>query len=84
MMRTFDVVPSPVMSSWAVATRAIREAVGCWICCKKRENSCYSDICLRNRQYNIYACVAVKNFSRHHCDSSLIKIDWKISYGMDF
>lgn len=34
MMRTLDVVPSPVMSSCAVATRAIRDAVGCWICCQ--------------------------------------------------
>ena len=36
-MRTFEVVPSPVMSSCAVATLAIREAVGCWICCDKNK-----------------------------------------------
>ena len=30
---TFDVVPSPVMSSCAVAERAMSAAVGCWICC---------------------------------------------------
>ncbi|KAH0820977.1 hypothetical protein GEV33_001814 [Tenebrio molitor] len=30
--RTVEVVPSPVMSSCAVEARAIREAVGCWIC----------------------------------------------------
>ena len=30
---TFDVVPSPVMSSCAVAALAMSEAVGCWICC---------------------------------------------------
>lgn len=35
MMRTLEVVPSPVMSSWAVATLAISDAVGCWICCQK-------------------------------------------------
>mmetsp|Transcript_5410 Transcript_5410/g.16073 ORF Transcript_5410/g.16073 Transcript_5410/m.16073 type:complete len:221 (+) Transcript_5410:1180-1842(+) len=29
---TVVVVPSPVMSSWAVAARAIMLAVGCWIC----------------------------------------------------
>ena len=29
---TLEVVPSPVTSSWAVAARAISEAVGCWIC----------------------------------------------------
>mmetsp|Transcript_23202 Transcript_23202/g.46306 ORF Transcript_23202/g.46306 Transcript_23202/m.46306 type:complete len:238 (-) Transcript_23202:102-815(-) len=30
--RTVLVVPSPVTSSWAVAVRATRDAVGCWIC----------------------------------------------------
>lgn len=30
--RTLEVVPSPTMSSWAVAERAIMPAVGCWIC----------------------------------------------------
>lgn len=29
---TVDVVPSPVISSCAVAVRAIKAAVGCWIC----------------------------------------------------
>lgn len=29
MISTLDVVPSPVISSWAVATLAIKEAVGC-------------------------------------------------------
>eukprot|EP01136_Pigoraptor_vietnamica_P029896 Opistho-1_new@88456 len=32
IMRTFDVVPSPVISSCAVDARAMSEAVGCWIC----------------------------------------------------
>ena len=31
-MSTAEVVPSPVMSSCAVAMRAIMRAVGCWIC----------------------------------------------------
>ena len=45
MMRTFEVVPSPVMSSCAVATLAIREAVGCWICCDKNKlNTVYRAI----------------------------------------
>lgn len=30
--KTVDVVPSPVISSWAVDARAISDAVGCWIC----------------------------------------------------
>lgn len=30
--RTLEVVPSPTMSSWAVADLAIIPAVGCWIC----------------------------------------------------
>ena len=30
--RTLLVVPSPIMSSWAVALLAIMAAVGCWIC----------------------------------------------------
>lgn len=30
--KTLDVVPSPEMSSWAVADLAIIPAVGCWIC----------------------------------------------------
>mmetsp|Transcript_30046 Transcript_30046/g.76369 ORF Transcript_30046/g.76369 Transcript_30046/m.76369 type:complete len:247 (+) Transcript_30046:237-977(+) len=33
---TLDVVPSPVMSSCAVAARAIMLAVGCWICISPR------------------------------------------------
>ena len=38
-MSTEDVVPSPVMSSCAVATRAIIFAVGFWICIS------YSSVC---------------------------------------
>ena len=34
MSRTVLVVPSPVMSSCAVLVRAMRDAVGCWICLK--------------------------------------------------
>lgn len=32
---TLDVVPSPVISSWAVQLRAIMTATGFWICCKQ-------------------------------------------------
>lgn len=41
-MSTLDVVPSPVMSSCAVATLAIKDAVGCWICWLKKIHKCQS------------------------------------------
>lgn len=37
IIKTVDVVPSPVQSSWAVDVLAINDAVGCWICCKKKK-----------------------------------------------
>jgi hypothetical protein len=32
----------PVISSWAVAVRAINAAVGCWICCWVKKKSPHS------------------------------------------
>ena len=37
MSRTVLVVPSPVTSSCAVLARAIRDAVGDWICCEHEQ-----------------------------------------------
>ena len=48
MMRQLEVVPSPVMSSCAVATLAINDAVGCWICWKVKDfNNCMHIMMMR-------------------------------------
>lgn len=49
---TFDVVPSPVTSSCAVAERAMSAAVGCWICCARWVDRRLDSVCL-------FACLCI-------------------------
>ena len=74
MIRTFEVVPSPVMSSWAVATFAIKEAVGCWICWKKWAD--YKRERMRERvhhkQDNLRVKSKIKKLNKLHSISSQV------------
>lgn len=68
MKMTVDVVPSPLVSSWATAVRAIIMAVGLCICCHKKNDKLRMNTYIRHKfqyyfQQKKLASIQVVNFS---------------------